>query len=284
MRRSVLFACRVTVSLSIVLLPLTGHAVLPIAVFGKEFLRNVIFGQAKDQLIGSLAGMGCKGARLASLIASVDSAKTFAGGGMPRGMPGAVPGGAKLPESGMMMPRGMVVPPGVGGAAGMPESQMRALMQGGMPNPAMMPSMSEMSPEQATQMQNAMAAMQQAMEHPLSRAETIAVFDEMASLGLMTNEMRGQVRECIELAPSESVQSVGMAGAMVKSMMLPALRDAKQTMNNLTPAEQGELADALVDGLKQSSAKDRQVFLEGFGAGFFPAPVVAKVRARIAQR
>ena len=238
MRRSVLFACRVTVSLSIVLLPLTGHAVLPIAVLGKEFLRNVIFGQAKDQLIGSLAGMGCKGARLASLIASVDSAKTFAGGGMPRGMP----------------------------------------------NPAMMPSMSEMSPEQATQMQNAMAAMQQAMEHPLSRAETIAVFDEMASLGLMTNEMRGQVRECIELAPSQSVQSVGMAGAMVKSMMLPALRDAKQTMNNLTPAEQDELADALVDGLKQSSAKDRQVFLEGFGAGFFPAPVVAKVRARIAQR
>lgn len=39
----------------------------------------------------------------------------------------------------------------------------------------------------------------------------------------------------------------------------------------------------MVDALQHASAKDRQIFLGGFGTGMYPAPVVEKVRARMAE-
>ena len=67
------------------------------------------------------------------------------------------------------------------------------------------------------------------------------------------------------------------------TMVLPQLRDIRQRMSNLTPEEQKQLADGMVDSLQHASAKDRQAFMDGFGVGFFPAPVVETVRARMAK-
>jgi hypothetical protein len=38
-----------------------------------------------------------------------------------------------------------------------------------------------------------------------------------------------------------------------------------------------------VESLQNASAQDRKLFLEGFGAGFFPAPVVESVRAKMGK-
>ncbi len=289
-------------AVSITLFPSTSGAVLPV-MFGPEILQNVIFGQVRNQMIGSLGNMGCKGHGLAGLIAS---AKAFTSpvsgfsrgmsGGFPSGMPGG--GSGSMSGGGMNMPGpGMAMPNGIDSTAksasmhaananGIPtatEAQAEVVTANGMPDPAVLSQMMgrQMSPDQAAQMQRAMSAMQEAIRHPLSRSETIEVFDQLADMGLMTNEMRGEVRDCIMLAPPGSENAVGVSSAMVKTMVLPKLRDAKQRLNSLTPEEQSQLTDGIVDALQHASAKDRNQFLDGFGEGFFPAAVVEKVRAKI---
>jgi len=306
MRRTIYTAFCGFLTASIALFPLTSDAIFPVAMFGKEILQNIIFGEVKNQMIGSLANMGCKGARLAGVIASADAAKSsLAGGGMPGGVPGGgmgglpgggvnMPGGMNMPGQGMSTPNGTGTPMGhvslraARGGAGIPNmtpEQAQAMMANGMPDPSMMLQMmgQPVSPEQAAEMQKAMSSMQEAMSHPLSRAETIEVFDEMASLGVMTNEMRSEARDCILLAPPGSEASLGTTGAVIKTTVLPALRDAKQQMSNLTPEEQSQLTDGIVESLQHASAQDRKLFLEGFGAGFFPAPVVESVRVKMAK-
>ncbi len=288
MRRTISSVFSGFLTASIASFPTSSGAVFPVAMLGKEILQNVIFGQVKNQLIGSLANMGCKGARLAGVIASASAGKNFGGGGMPGGMPPGIPGGGiGIPGGEGLPPTGHASIRAARGGVGIPEvsqAQAEAMMRSGTPDMAtMMSQMPGMSPEQAAQMQKSLASMQEAMSHPLSRAETLDVFDELASLGLLTNEMRGEVRDCIELAPLGSDSAIGTTGAIMKSSVLPALRDAKLRLNSLTPEEQNQLADGLVDALKQASPKDRQVFLNGFGAGFYPAPVVETVRARMVK-
>lgn len=272
----------------IILFPMNSGAILPL-MFGKDILQNIIFGEVRDQMIGSLSSMGCKGTHLAGLIASANAAKTsLPGGGMPMNMPD----GINMPGAGMAMQNGMNSPTksasmraargGIGIPSMTPE-QAQAMMANGMPDPAMISQLTgrPMSPEEAAQMQNAMAGMQEAMSHPLSRTESIEVFDQLADMGLMTNEMRGEVHDCIMLAPSGSESALGSSAAMIKTMVLPKLHETKQRLDSLSPEEQNQLADSMVDALQHASAKDRNQFLNGFGTGFFPAPVVEKVRSKI---
>jgi hypothetical protein len=138
-----------------------------------------------------------------------------------------------------------------------------------------------MSPEQAAQMQAGIAAMQQAMAQPLSRGETLAVFDELAELGVMTPEMRSEVRDCVMLAPPSASAALGMSGAMVKNMVLPPLRDARAQMAALTPEQREQLAGEIAQALAEAAPEDRKAFQEGFAAGFFPPDVVDAVKARL---
>jgi hypothetical protein len=48
-----------------------------------------------------------------------------------------------------------------------------------------------------------------------------------------------------------------------------------------SPEEQKQLADGMVDALNSASPSDRKSFFDGMGLGFFPAPVVEQVRARV---
>ena len=247
---------------------LPAHGALPlIAGLGKQLLKDMLFDGVKSQLMGSLAGMGCKGAALASLASP---------GGLKRAATQALtptlPGAAAMPQT---LGIGMPAMPGAGGADA---AQMQALMQQMMAGRMG----AGMSPEAMAQMQAQMPALQQMLSQPpLSRSETMAVFDELAELGVMTPSMQSELRDCMTLAPPGAGDGLGRSGAMMKNMVLPQLREARTQMANLDPAEREQLANGIVDGLKEASPEDRRAFLDGFGAGFFPRDVVDAVRAKM---
>jgi hypothetical protein len=221
-----------------------------IASLGKQILQNVIFGSVKNEMIGSLAGMGCKGATIAGLAAAANA------------------GGAKG-AAGM--------PPGMGGTSAMDP----AMMQKAMEMVQQQVAQGRMSPDQAAMAQKMMAQMQGSMSQPLSRDETKAVFDDMADMGLLTETMRDEAKDCITYAAPGTGDSLGSAGAMLKTTVLPAARQARERMAETTPEEQKQLADGMVDALNSASPADRKAFFDGMGAGFFPQPVIAQVRARV---
>jgi hypothetical protein len=137
------------------------------------------------------------------------------------------------------------------------------------------------TPEQQAMMQNAMSQMQGAMSQPLSRAETAAVFDDLADIGMINDKMRSEAKDCIALAPPGSGDQVGATGALLKNTVIPAARQAKERMASASPEEQTQLADGMVNALNSASPEDRKAFFDGLGLGFFPAPVVEQVRARV---
>jgi hypothetical protein len=139
----------------------------------------------------------------------------------------------------------------------------------------------QMTPEQQAMMQNVMAQMQGAMAQPLSRTETAAVFDDLADLGLINDKMRSEAKDCIALAPPGAGDQLGSTGAMLKSTVIPAARDAKARMADASPEEQKQLADSMADALKSASPEDRKAFFDGLGLGFFPPAVVDQVRAQV---
>jgi hypothetical protein len=259
------------------------HGVLPlIAGLGKQLVQNLLIDGVKSQLMGSLSDMGCKGAALASVLAGGKGtvADMLGGALMPSGMamPSAMPSGMAIPPS-MSMPAGAMPGLGDGKAMAGDMPQMMALMpqqlsaRGGA-TPAM-------APEQMAQIQAGMVAMQQAMSQPLSRTETLAVFDELAALGVMTPAMQSEMRDCVMLAPPSASASLGMTGALMKNMMLPQLRSAREQMANLQPEQREQLATEIAQAMKDASPEDRKAFQEGFGVGFFPPDVVSAVKAKL---
>ena len=257
-------------------LPAQGFAQVPptmIASLGKQILQNLVFGSVKSELIGSLAGMGCKGAALAGLAAAANAGGAAgAARSLTAGARGPSPGGAAIRSTG---PGGM--PPGMGGIGAMDPAMMQKAME------MMQQSGGRMSPEQMAMMQNAMIQMQGAMSQPLSREETKAVFDEMAELGLLSDSMRGEAKDCVGYAAPGAGDSIGAAGAMLKNTVLPAARQAKERMAALSPEEQEPLVDGMVEALDTASPADRKAFFDGLGLGFFPPQVVEQVRARVAK-
>jgi hypothetical protein len=136
-----------------------------------------------------------------------------------------------------------------------------------------------MTPDQMARAQEAMRGIQRASEHPLTRPETLAVFDELKGLGVLTDSMHSEARDCILLAPAGSDTALGQSGAMIKEVVLPQLRDTRAKLANLGPEEQAQLAQGIADALREASPADRQAFQEGLGLGFFPPAVVEKARA-----
>jgi hypothetical protein len=246
------------------------------ASLGKQILQNVVFGSLKKELFGSLADMGCKGATIAGLAAAASTGRA----GTARALTGEAAGSSHGPTA---------MRAGTGGGAGMPPTVPPSMAGMGAMDPAMMQKAMEMmqqqgrktTPEQQAMMQNAMSQMQGAMSQPLSGAETAAVFDDLADIGMINDKMRGEAKDCIALAPPGSGDQLGAAAAMLKSTVIPAARDAKERMAAASPDEQKQLADGMVDALNSASPTDRKAFFDGMGLGFFPAPVVDQVRARV---
>jgi hypothetical protein len=113
------------------------------------------------------------------------------------------------------------------------------------------------------------------------RAETLAVFDELADLGVMTPAMHSEARDCVTLAPPSVDDTLGMSGALMKNMVLPQLRTAREQMANLQPERRDQLASEITQAMKDASPEDRKAFQEGFGVGFFPTDVVEAVKSKM---
>ena len=221
----------------------------------------------KDLVLSTLNGMGCKGIALANALEALDLRKGAGGGaggmmglsaaaafrrcpaaprcpacrpgcrcrlarrhaadaaghghsGMPGGLPG-MPGG--LP--------GMSGLPGMGlGAPG--SEEMMARMRSMMPAGGQLPAGTGIDPEQ-------LARMMQAMSQPLSPPETLAVMDEMAEIGMLPKAMQTELKECMVLLPT-AAPALGMGMGMLKPM-LPQMRQARDQLHALPPAEQDEL-------------------------------------------
>jgi hypothetical protein len=195
---------------------------------------------------------------------------------------GAAPGGPGTGASlgvagggiGMGSRPGMMAggPPGSSGSD-LAEMMARAQQQMG-------GSGASMTPEQMQRASQTMAQMQEAMSHPLSREETLEVFGELKGMGLLTDGMYSEARDCIVLADESAARGIGSSGAMFKSVILPQLADVRAKLAALPPEHKEQLAAQLSQALKEASASDRKAFREGLGRSFFPPEVVEKVSAQ----
>ena len=121
--------------------------------------------------------------------------------------------------------------------------------------------------------------MMQAMSQPLSPPETLAVIDEMTEIGFLPKAMQSELKECMVLLPG-AAPALGMGMGMLKPM-LPQLRQARDQLHALTPAEQDELVAALASDMKELPAADRNTFLEFLDSGFFPKRVAEGLRTQL---
>ena len=298
----------------LVLAPAPGLAIAPVLMLlVKQIVKDAAQSMLKDLVLSSLNGMGCKGIALANALQALDLRKGAGGGmagllggaGMPRGaVPGVVvpgmPAGMAVPgmPAGMTvpgLPAGMTVPgmppglamPGLPGGGSLPG--LPALPGGGMGLAALdngelmarMRSMmaagqipSDIDPEQ-------IARFMQAMNQPLAPPETLAVMDEMVAIGFLPKAMHAELKECMVLLPA-AAPALGMGMGMMKPM-LPQLREARDQLHALSPAEQDELVAALAPEMKALAADERKTLLEFLDGGFFPKRVAEGLRLQLAR-
>lgn len=229
-------------------LPLTGSALAPAAaLLIKQIVQDAVTTSLKDMLLGSLRDMGCKGIALGNALTALDAR----GGGA-----AAVRGMAAGGRQGV---------PGMAATPGMPDLS------------SMLPPGSALPPEHAA----TLAQMQRSMAQPLSPAQTLDAMDELAELGLLPRAIQAEMKECMALLP-QTAPALGMAMGMLQPM-LPQLREAREQMRALSPAEQEEFAATMAQELKAVPPADRTQFLEQIDAGFFPPAVAAGVKARLAN-
>src|SRR5262245_29572582 len=62
--------------------PAFSQAQMSMLSLGKQILQNVAFGSVKNELIGSLAGMGCRGSTIAGLAAGASAGGAKGASGM----------------------------------------------------------------------------------------------------------------------------------------------------------------------------------------------------------
>ena len=269
-------AALTTAAITLALMATPSQAIAPlIALLGKQLLQDMVMTTAKSMLMDSLRGTGCKGTALANALDSFGSGK---GGGLGvlRGLPGAagvggmpampaVPGTSTGP--GMAGMTGMA---GMGGIGGMPPemaAQMKGMLAGMMPGGGL-------DVEQSA----SVAELQRLMGAPLSPLETIATINEMSELGLLSAAMSTELKECLLLLP-QSAPAMGMAMGMMKPM-LSQIREARDEMRTLLPAEQDELAASLAEEFDKVPAADRKRMLTELEGGLFPPRVVETLSRR----
>jgi hypothetical protein len=84
------------------------------------------------------------------------------------------------------------------------------------------------------------------------------------------------------LAP-DTTAAPGIGMGMLKPM-LPQLRQAREELYALSPADQDEVAALLMQQMKTLPAAERVALIEHLGSGFFPPRVSEAVKAGLAVR
>ena len=262
-------------AVALALLPATTNALAPALLFMvKQIAQQAATSMIKDMLLSGLSGMGCKGIALTNAINTLDLRKGggLAGVGAATAAMPMLPAGVSMP--GLPAMPGMPGMPTIGGGAALPPDMESALR-------ARMPSADQLSSGIANDPQQAamMARMQQSIAQPLTLPESLATIDEMTALGFFPKAMQAEFKECLTLVPA-SVPAVGMAMGMMKPM-IPQLRQAREQMHALSPAEQDEVAAALAQEVQPMPAAQRTAFLEHLDSGFFPPRIAAAVKRKL---
>lgn len=231
--------------------PAPSEAIAPALLFMiKQIAQQAATSMIKDTLLSSLNGMGCKGMALANALTALDTR-----GGGAGALLGAMP----------KMPVGMAMPP-----------EMAARMGAMMPGGGQLPPGMGLGPEQMAML----AQVQRSMNEPLSPPETLATIDELFELGFLPKSIQGELKECMVLVPA-TIPALGMGMGMMKPM-IPQLRQARDEMRALSPAEQDEIAAVLAQELKGLPADQRAALVEHLDSGFFPPRVAQGAKAGLA--
>ena len=266
----------------LLLAPLPSAALAPVvAMMVKQMVQQSVTSMVKDTLLSSLSGMGCKGIALSNAITALDvrgGGKAMLMGGLQgaAGMAG-VPGMGGMPAiAGMPQRPGATGLPELPGAAGMlpgatvgMEEQVRRMMPPGM----------ALDPSQMAMMAQAQSMLSQP---PASPAETLKTIDEMTEIGLLPKAMQSELKACMTLLP-DAAPAMGMAMGMLKPM-LPQMREARDQLHALPPAEQDEVAATMATEMQSLSGEDRKLMLESLDGGFFPPRVSQGVKARLGAK
>lgn len=231
--------------------PQPSEAIAPALLFMlKQVAQQAATSMIKDALLSNLSGMGCKGIALSNALSALDGRRAAGGiGGM---------GGLPKMSAGLLA--GTALPPEV-------SAQMAALM----PGAGQLPPGMAIDPAMMAQVQQMLS------QPPLSPPETLATIDELFELGFLPKPIQAEFKECMVLVP-DTVPALGMAMGMLKPM-IPQLRQARQQLHALSPAEQDEVAAMLAQELKSLPADQRSALLEHLDAGFFPPRVAQGARA-----
>jgi hypothetical protein len=238
------------IAAAMALTPTTSDALAPaVLLMIKQIVRQSASSMIKEALLSSLDGLGCKGIALSNAIRTVEVRR---GGGPALGPPGGM---AQIAD----------VPP-----------EMMATMRSMMPGFAQGPATMGLDPEQAA----AMAQMHQAMAQPLSPRETKATIDELFELGFLPKPIQADLNDCMRLVPA-SLPALGAGMGMLKPIV-PQLRQARQELRALSPAEQDEVAAAFVQEARALSREERAAFVEHLDSGFFPPRIATAVKQRLA--
>ena len=266
-----------SLAIAIAIVPAPSFALAPVLlVLVKEMVQQAATTMVKDMLLASLSGMGCRGIALVNAIQAYDLRAAATGGGAASLLAG-------MPK----MPAGMAMPslpnmPGLGAGAGLGGAALGAGMAPGlsadmaaklgqmMPGAGQMPA--GLDAEQAAMLNR----MMQSMGEPLSPPQTLATIDELFELGLLPKAIQRELKECMVLVPA-TIPALSMGMGMLKPMR-PQFREARDEMRALQPAEQDELADALLQELKPLPADERAAVLEFIDGGLFPPRVAQRVR------
>lgn len=274
-------ALTLTLAATLAASPAPSEAIAPVLlIMIKQIAQQVATSMIKDAFLSSLAGMGCKGIVLSNALAALDARGGGAGallGGMPKlpampnmagipGMPGmpTLPGGVGMPVGGLT--QGMAIPPDIA-----------AKMGTMMPGLGQLPPGMNLDPEQMAMM----AQMQRSMNEPLSPRETLATIDELFELGFLPKAMQSELKECMVLLPT-TIPALGMGMGMIKPM-IPQLRQAREDMRALSPAEQDEVAAMLAQELRALPADQRAALVEHLDSGFFPPRVAQGAKAGVGR-
>lgn len=275
-----------TLATAIALAPARSEAIPPLLLLMvKQIVQQAATSMIKDTLLSSLAGMGCKGIALSNALAAFDLRSAAGGGGGMLGMLGGMPKMA----AGMTMPRmpgSMGMPqmpagPGLAMAKGLPQgipAEVAATLRAMVTDANTLPADMATDPDQMAMMER----MQHAMSQPLTPPETLATIDELFELGFLPKAIQAEFKECMVLVP-ETIPALGMGMAMLKPM-IPQLRQARVELHALSPAEQDEVADALMQEIKELPADQRTALMEHLDSGFFPQRVSASVKAGLAAK
>ncbi len=224
------------------LVPAASLALAPAVLFMiKQIVQQSAKSMIKDALLSSLDGLGCKGIALSNALAAFELRKAGGAGGL-GAMGGMPPMGALPPEAAAMM------------------AQLTARMPPGMAPPMGSPMESPLGP-------------------PLSPRDTLATIDELTELGFLPKPMQTELKLCMTLVPA-AVPALGMGLGMLKPVV-PQIRQARDELRALSPAEQDEVAAAFVQEAKALTPAERAAFAEHIDSGFFPPRIAAAVKRHL---